>query len=57
MTAADASAVAPAALARGVIVNVTVKNVLRVCPALTIGEDELDRGLDLLDAAIADAGI
>jgi acetylornithine/succinyldiaminopimelate/putrescine aminotransferase len=53
MATADASGVAAAALARGVVVNVTVKNVLRICPALTIGEDQLAQGLSLLDDALA----
>jgi predicted acetylornithine/succinylornithine family transaminase len=54
MNAADASSVAGAALSRGVIVNVTVKNVLRICPALTITEDELERGLGLLDETLGE---
>jgi predicted acetylornithine/succinylornithine family transaminase len=54
MNAADASSVAATALSRGVIVNVTVKNVLRICPALTITEGELERGLGLLDEALGE---
>jgi acetylornithine aminotransferase len=54
MATPDPSGVAAAALSRGVIVNVTVKNVLRICPALTITEYELDRGLGLLDETLSE---
>ncbi len=51
----DGSAVVTGALARGVVVNVTQKNVLRICPALTIDEAAFIQALDSLDAAIAAA--
>jgi len=53
LAAADGSPIVAGALAKGVIVNATVKNVLRLCPALTIGEAELMRGLEVLEQAIA----
>lgn len=36
----------------GVLVSLTAGNVLRVFPALNVAEDDLDRGLDLLESAI-----
>ena len=48
----DGGPVVQAALARGLILNATSKNVLRICPALTIGEKLLERGLDLLEEAL-----
>jgi 2,2-dialkylglycine decarboxylase (pyruvate) len=52
-------AVTAAALARGLHVNIVqlpgMGGIFRIAPPLTIGEDELHRGLDLLEAAIDDA--
>jgi acetylornithine/N-succinyldiaminopimelate aminotransferase len=48
----DAAPVVPAALAQGVIVNRTAETVVRLLPPLVIAEQEVDDGLDRLDAAI-----
>ncbi len=48
----DALPVVHEALKRGLIINVTQKNVLRLCPALTIEENDLLRGLEILDACL-----
>ncbi len=48
----DALPVVHAALQRGLVINVTQKNVLRLCPALTIEENDLLRGLEILDACL-----
>ena len=48
----DAAPVVPAGLARGVIVNRTSETVVRLLPPLVITEDELDEGLNRLDAAL-----
>jgi acetylornithine/succinyldiaminopimelate/putrescine aminotransferase len=48
----DGGPVVTAALSRGVIVNATAKNVLRLCPALTIEESVMERGLGILDEAL-----
>jgi acetylornithine/N-succinyldiaminopimelate aminotransferase len=48
----DASPVVPAALARGVIVNRTAETVVRLLPPLVITVEEVDEGLDRLDAAL-----
>lgn len=53
LTTPDGSALVPAALARGLIINVTHKNIVRIAPALTIPEDLLMRGLDILEATLA----
>jgi 4-aminobutyrate aminotransferase/(S)-3-amino-2-methylpropionate transaminase len=52
-----AAAVCAAALDRGLLVLAcgTHGNVLRLLPPLTIGDDELVRGLELLEAALDDA--
>jgi 4-aminobutyrate aminotransferase / (S)-3-amino-2-methylpropionate transaminase / 5-aminovalerate transaminase len=52
-----ASAVAAAAFDRGLLVLTcgTYGNVLRLLPPLTIGDDELEQGLELLEASLADA--
>jgi acetylornithine/succinyldiaminopimelate/putrescine aminotransferase len=47
-----AAAVVPAALARGVIVNCTAETVVRLLPPLVITVEEVDEGLDRLDAAL-----
>ncbi len=48
----DALPVVHEALKRGLVINVTQKNVLRLCPALTIEENDLLRGLEILDACL-----
>ncbi len=50
----DATAVVPAGLARGVIVNRTADTVVRLLPPLVITESEADEGLARLDAALGD---
>jgi predicted acetylornithine/succinylornithine family transaminase len=50
--AADAAAIVPAGLERGVIVNRTAERVVRLLPPLVISETDAGEGLDLLDAAI-----
>ena len=40
--------VARTCLDRGLIINATGSNVLRLAPPLTIGEDELHQGIDIL---------
>jgi predicted acetylornithine/succinylornithine family transaminase len=53
LTMADGTPVVQQALARGLIVNATQKNVIRLAPALVISEQTLHAGLDLLEQAIA----
>lgn len=48
----DAWPVVKEALNRGLVINVTQKNVLRLCPALTIEENDLLGGLEILDACL-----
>jgi acetylornithine/N-succinyldiaminopimelate aminotransferase len=48
----DATAVVPAALARGVVVNRTAETVVRLLPPLVITLEEVDEGLARLDAAL-----
>jgi acetylornithine aminotransferase len=48
----DGSAIVKEALSRGLVLNVTQKNVVRLAPALTIPEQTLHAGLDLLDTAL-----
>src|SRR5205814_1667512 len=43
-----------AALARGLSVKVRQGNVLTLSPPLTIAPDDLDRALDILDAALSE---
>jgi predicted acetylornithine/succinylornithine family transaminase len=50
----DATPVVEAALRRGLLVNRTAESVIRLLPALTITESELEEGLDLLEAALAE---
>jgi acetylornithine/N-succinyldiaminopimelate aminotransferase len=52
----DASAVVPAALERGVVVNRTAETVVRLLPPLVITEADVDEGLDRLDAALGAVG-
>ena len=49
-----AIAVHEAAIRQGVLVNRTAGKVIRLLPPLTITESELDRALDLLDAAFSE---
>ncbi|MEQ1728062.1 MAG: aspartate aminotransferase family protein [Vicinamibacterales bacterium] len=50
----DAAAIVPAGLKRGVIVNRTAGNVIRLLPPFVITEADLDEGLARLDQALAD---
>ena len=50
----DAAAIVPAGLKRGVVVNRTAENVIRLLPPYVITEAELDEGLDRLDQALGD---
>jgi acetylornithine aminotransferase/acetylornithine/N-succinyldiaminopimelate aminotransferase len=52
----DASAVVPAALQQGVIVNRTAEKVVRLLPPLVITETDADEALGRLDAALAAVG-
>jgi len=52
----DATAVVPAALQQGVIVNRTAERVVRLLPPLIITEADADEGLDRLDAALGAVG-
>ena len=52
----DASAVVPAALQQGVIVNRTAEKVVRLLPPLIITETDADEALGRLDAALAAVG-
>jgi predicted acetylornithine/succinylornithine family transaminase len=51
----DASHVVHAALAAGLVINATSKNVLRLAPALTIPDADLDQALPLLDQSLTAA--
>ncbi|HUR33630.1 MAG TPA: aspartate aminotransferase family protein [Vicinamibacterales bacterium] len=50
----DAAAIVPAGLKRGVIVNRTAENVIRLLPPYIITEAELDEGLARLEQALTD---
>ena len=50
-----AARVLAAAREAGVLVNLTTDRVFRIFPALNIPEDDLARGLDLLERAIETA--
>jgi acetylornithine/N-succinyldiaminopimelate aminotransferase len=50
----DAAAIVPAGLKRGVVVNRTAENVIRLLPPYIITETELDEGLARLDQALTD---
>ena len=50
----DAAAIVPAGLKRGVIVNRTAENVIRLLPPFVITEADLDEGLARLDQALGD---
>jgi predicted acetylornithine/succinylornithine family transaminase len=49
----DASPVVQKALSLGLVINATSKNVLRLAPALTIPNEDLDAAFPLLDHALA----
>jgi 4-aminobutyrate aminotransferase-like enzyme len=49
----DGSPVQMAALANGLSLNVTQKTVVRICPAVTIDQKTMDRGLAIFEAALA----
>jgi acetylornithine/N-succinyldiaminopimelate aminotransferase len=51
----DASPVLDAARERGLIVNRTAETVIRLLPPYVMTEDEIERGLSLLERAIVDA--
>jgi len=53
LNVADGSPALNAALPKGVFFNVTQKNVIRICPAVTIDETTLREGLALVDDALA----
>ncbi|MDE3154879.1 MAG: acetylornithine/succinylornithine family transaminase [Acidobacteriota bacterium] len=50
----DAAPVVEAALRRGLLVNRTAQTVVRLLPPLTIADADIDRGVALLEEAIAD---
>jgi acetylornithine/N-succinyldiaminopimelate aminotransferase len=50
----DAAAIVPAGLKRGVVVNRTAENVVRLLPPYIITEAELDEGLARLEQALTD---
>ncbi len=52
----DAAPVVEAALRRGLLVNRTAQTVVRLLPPLTIENADIDRGVGLLEEAIAEAG-
>jgi acetylornithine/succinyldiaminopimelate/putrescine aminotransferase len=52
----DATAVVPAALERGLVVNRTAETVVRLLPPLIITEADVDEALGRLDAALAAVG-
>jgi acetylornithine/N-succinyldiaminopimelate aminotransferase len=53
LTVTDGTGLVAAALARGLMINVTHKNVVRVAPALTVPEELLMKGLEILEATLA----
>ena len=48
----DATPVVKAALERGLILNVTHKCVVRLCPAINIDDASVNRGLEMLESAL-----
>ncbi len=52
----DAAPAVAAALGLGLIVNRTAERVVRMLPPLVISDSEIDEGLRLLEAALAEAG-
>jgi len=57
LAAERAPAVAAAALGRGLVVNAPRPDTIRMAPPLLVRDDEIDEGLALLAAALADAGV
>ena len=55
LSIADGGPVVQKMLARGVVINATQKNVLRLAPALTIPESVLERGLGILEEVLGEA--
>jgi 4-aminobutyrate aminotransferase len=51
----EAEQVMYAALSRGLSFKLTMGNILTLTPALTITREELDQGLDIIEACIAEA--
>ena len=47
--------IAAECLSRGLVINCTHERVLRLYPALTVSEEELDQGLDTLGNVLRDA--
>lgn len=52
LTIPDGTPVVQAALSKGLIINATHKNVLRLCPAVTIDPNTLEQALKILEQAI-----
>ncbi len=52
LDAADATPVLHRCLDAGLIINLTQKNVIRICPALTISDAQLEQGLKIFDQAL-----
>ena len=52
LAVADGAPVLQSALAKGLIINVTSKNVIRVCPAVNIDETTAIRALEILESAL-----
>lgn len=52
---ADGTPVLQAALSKGLIINITHKHVIRICPAVNIPQAALEEGLAILEEAIAAA--
>ena len=57
LAAERAPAVAAAALGRGLVVNAPRPDTIRMAPPLLVRDDEIDEGLALFAAALADAGV
>jgi 4-aminobutyrate aminotransferase len=51
---AEAEAVMYRALEHGLSFKVTAGNVLTLAPPLTVGDEELDRALDILERSLAE---
>lgn len=55
LTEPNASAVEAAARSRGLLVNAVRPDTLRLAPPLIVSESEIDRAVELLDSALAEA--
>lgn len=53
LTAPDATPVLRRAMDAGLLINVTQKTVIRLCPALVMDQPDIDRGLAILEEALA----